>query len=88
MAFTTAWVMQIKDASCGWNVMSLKRCWVNFILPRKKMKFDRKQLKQWRFMDGDSFSVVHEPKYTYLLWNSEKGKGKQSNDWNTRNVLS
>lgn len=36
MAFTTAWVMQIKDASCGWNLMSLKRCWVNFILPRER----------------------------------------------------
>lgn len=41
LAFTTAWVTQIKDASCGWNVMSLKRCRVNFILP----KFDWTQLK-------------------------------------------
>lgn len=64
--------MQIKDASCGWNVMSLKRCGVNFILPRKKMKFDRTQLKEWRFVDGDSLHVMHKPEYTYLLWDSEK----------------
>lgn len=77
--------MQINDASCGWNVMSLKRCWVNFILPRRRKKkkggggkFDRVQLKQWRFVDGSSFSAVHKPEYTYLLWNLEKWK--QSNE--------
>lgn len=37
--------MQIKDASCGWNLMSLKICWVNFILPRNVKKKKSKKYK-------------------------------------------
>lgn len=76
MAFTTAWVMQIKDASCGWNLMSLKRCWVNFILPRERNEIWLNAIKTVKVCGWRRF-VVHTPQYTFstMKFGGEKKRG-------------